>query len=138
LIRVLVADDHPVVREGLLQLLEQQNDIRVVAKARNGQEALVLLKRFEPDVTVLDWYMPELSGLEAARQILRERPGYPVVMFTLDDDVRRAAEAFRVGVRGFVVKADDNDQLVTAIRKVSAGGTFYTVAQFQGRCPVRR
>lgn len=124
MIRVLLADDHVLVREGLRALLARETDIQVVAEAGDGRKALLLAQETHPDVAVLDLSMPLLNGLEAVRQMVAwERPPR-VILLTVHAEDRYVLEALRVGVRGYVLKKQAAADLVRAIREVSGGG-FY-------------
>jgi NarL family two-component system response regulator LiaR len=121
LIRVLVADDHAVVRQGLRTFLELQEDIAVVADAADGRAALAAVAEHEPDVVLMDLVMPGLDGIEAIRRIASERPRTRVIALTsfLDDD--KVFPAVRAGAAGYVLKDIEPPELVQAIRTVHAG-----------------
>ena len=120
-IRVLVADDHAVVRQGLRTFLELQEDIEVVADAADGAAALRAVADHEPDVVLMDLVLPEVDGVEAIRRIAAERPGTRVIALTsfLDDD--KVFPAVRAGASGYLLKDVEPQQLVEAIRAVHAG-----------------
>jgi len=120
-IRVLVADDHPVVREGLVSLIDRQADMKVVAEAGNGREAVELHRSHHPDVTMMDLRMPELTGIEAIAAIRGETPEARIVCLTTfegDEDVYRALQA---GARGYLLKGFSRDVLLECIRSVHRG-----------------
>jgi len=125
-ISVLIADDHPVVREGLMTILKSQNDIRVVAEATNGEEALELCNQHSPDVLLLDLRMPKKDGLQVITELAARRRSKPriVVMTTYesDEDIRRALKA---GAKGYLVKGTDPQQIWESVRKVAAGGSSF-------------
>ncbi|RPH98975.1 MAG: DNA-binding response regulator [Zetaproteobacteria bacterium] len=124
MIRVLLADDHVLVREGLRALLAREPDIQVVAEAGDGREAIRMAQEARPDVVALDLSMPLLNGLDAARQIAAwERPP-KVILLTVHAEDRYVLEALRVGVRGYVLKKQAAADLVRAIREVSGGGVY--------------
>ena len=124
MIRVLLADDHALVREGLRALLARESDMHVVAEASDGREAVVLAKETRPDVVALDLSMPLLNGLDAGRQIVTwERPPR-VILLTAHTDDRYVVEAIRSGVHGYVLKKQAAADLVRAIREVAAGGVY--------------
>jgi two-component system response regulator NreC len=123
-IRVLLADDHAVVREGLRALLEREPDVRVVAEAADGREALRLAGETRPDVAALDFSMPLLNGLDAARELAARERGPRTILLTMHDDERYVLEAVRAGVRGYVVKKQAAADLVRAIREVAAGRVY--------------
>jgi two-component system, NarL family, response regulator LiaR len=123
-IRVLIADDHAVVRQGLRTFLELQDDIEVVADACDGEEAVTAALDGRPDVVLMDLVMPRVDGIEATRRILRERPATRVLALTsfLDDD--KVLPAVRAGAAGYLLKDVDPQQLVGAIRTVHGGGAL--------------
>jgi DNA-binding NarL/FixJ family response regulator len=122
--RVLIADDHGVVRSGLRMLIERQAGMAVVAEADDGVAAVSAAQRERPDVAVLDVAMPRMTGLQAAREIRAHLPGTGVVMLTMHDDERYVVEALDAGAAGYVLKRAADTDLVEAIRAVAAGGTF--------------
>jgi DNA-binding NarL/FixJ family response regulator len=122
-IRVLLADDHRIVRQGIRAILEREG-FEVVGEGTNGREAVTLAARLNPDVVVLDLMMPLLNGLEAAREILQQRPGTRVVLLTMHTEEHQIVAALRAGIRGYVVKTQAAEDLVYAIREV-AGGEIY-------------
>jgi DNA-binding NarL/FixJ family response regulator len=123
-IRILLADDHVIVREGLRALLAREADIQVVAEAGDGHEALRLAAETRPDVVAIDLSMPLLNGLEAARQIASQQRGPRTILLTMHADDHYVLEALRAGVRGYVLKKQAAVDLVRAIREV-AGGSVY-------------
>jgi two-component system, NarL family, response regulator LiaR len=120
-IRVLIADDHAVVRQGLRTFLELQDDIEVVGDAGDGEEAVDAALEGRPDVVLMDLVMPGLDGIEATRRILRERPATRVIALTsfLDDD--KVLPAVRAGAAGYLLKDVEPDELVRAIHTVNDG-----------------
>lgn len=122
-IKVLLADDHQIVRQGIRLLLEREG-LTVVAEASNGPDAVELARRHLPDVAVLDFVMPRLNGLDAAREILRRRPATGVVLLSMQTQEHQVAAAMRASIRGYVAKTQAADDLVHAIREVAAGRIF--------------
>lgn len=120
-IRVLLADDHAMVRDGLCRILEDTDDITVVGQADNGLTALSLAKETEPDVAVLDYTMPKLDGLAATQRILALLPKIKILILTVHDNVQFAVRILEAGAHGFLLKEEAADQLITAIRDVNAG-----------------
>lgn len=121
LIRVLCADDHPLVRKGIVAILSNEPDIELVAEAGNGRDAVELFKQHQPDVTLMDLRMPQLDGIGAVKLIRAEFPDAKIIALTSfdgDQDVYRALEA---GVRGYLLKELVHTEIVTAIRRVAAG-----------------
>jgi DNA-binding NarL/FixJ family response regulator len=120
-IRILIADDHEVVRIGLSALLDRQTGFRVVGQASSGDEAVRLARVLHPDVVVLDIRMPGGSGTDACRAITAEMPDTPVVMLTSYADEEALFEAISAGASGYVLKRIGSDELVSAVRTVAAG-----------------
>jgi len=122
-IKVIIADDHSLVRQGLRRYLEMAGDIDVVGEAANGFEVLKLMENGEgiPDVALLDIRMPEMDGLEAARRIRQVHPDVGVIMLTAYDDRQFVVEAVRAGARGYVLKARDAEHLIQTVRLVAGG-----------------
>jgi DNA-binding NarL/FixJ family response regulator len=127
-IRVLVADDHEIVRSGIRLLLERQPDMEVVAEAGDGIEALQAAQRERPDLCVLDVAMPRLTGLQAAREIKSHVPDTCVLMLSMHDDERYLFEALKAGASGYVLKREAAQDLVAAARAVRRGEPFLTNA----------
>jgi len=121
MIRVVVADDHSVVREGLAQLLSTAADVELVGAAANGSEAVDVVDRERPDVVLMDLSMPEVDGAEATRRILAADPTARVVVLTSFADDRHILEALQAGAIGYVLKHAEPDELLGAIRAAAAG-----------------
>lgn len=124
-IRVLLADDHTVVREALALLLKSQDDISVVAEATNGREACQKAKALKPDVVVLDLSMPEVSGLKAAEILRRDCPRVKVLALTMHEDESYLRELVRMNAAGHVLKRAASEELLRAIREVASGRTHF-------------
>jgi DNA-binding NarL/FixJ family response regulator len=124
MIRVAIADDHTIVREGLKQLLSLAGDLEVVAEAVDGHDALACVRRVDLDVLVLDMSMPGKSGVDLIRQIRTEKPRLRIVVLTMHQENQYAVRAIRAGASGYLTKDSASAQLVHAIRKVAAGGAF--------------
>ena len=124
-VRVLVADDHEVMRLGIRNLLELQPGWSICAEANNGREAVEKTLQFRPDVIIMDISMPVMNGLEAASLITRQHPQIPVILFSLhlSDDLYRHFNTD--GIRGAVAKGDAARDLVLAVQSVLSGGTFF-------------
>ena len=120
-IRVMVVDDHAVVRQGFKALLNKETDIEVVAEAANGLEAIRLARECHPDVIVLDMNIPEINGIEAARQILQETPAIKILILSMVLDKACVALALKTGATGYLLKDCSSDELLTAIHSVMAG-----------------
>lgn len=123
-IRVLLADDHALVRQGFRRILEDEKDIEVVGEAGGGAEAVTLDQQLEPDVVVLDMSMPEINGLHAAIEILRRRPDRPIMILSMFDDAQYVRNAVAAGVRGYILKNALETDLLQAVRTLASGGTF--------------
>ncbi len=123
-VRILIADDHEVVRIGLASLLDRQPGFSVVGEARSGEEAVRLARRTHPDVVVMDIRMPDGSGIDACRAITGELPATPVVMLTSYADSDALFAAIDAGASGYVLKRVDSTELVDAVRTVAAGGSL--------------
>jgi DNA-binding NarL/FixJ family response regulator len=126
--RLLVADDHGVVRGGLKLLLDRQPDMEVVAEAADGAEAVSEALRHRPDLCVLDVSMPKLTGLQATREIKAQAPDMHVLVLSMHDDERYLFEALKAGAGGYVLKTEADHDLVDAVRAVSRGEPFLTNA----------
>jgi len=114
-IRVLVTDDHPIVRAGLTSLLGAQADLEVVGQAADGKEALLLVDRLRPDVVVIDLSMPGLSGIETTRQIRRMEPQIAVVMLSMHDKEAYVLQALEAGAAAYVLKGAENSEIIRAV-----------------------
>jgi DNA-binding NarL/FixJ family response regulator len=122
-IQVLLADDHQIVRQGLKGLLEREG-FRIVGEAADGREALRIAEKEHPDVAILDLMMPQLNGLDAAREILRASHGTKAILLTMHTEEPFVLEALRAGVTGYVLKTQATADLVQAIREVSRGSIY--------------
>ncbi|HET9162513.1 MAG TPA: response regulator transcription factor [Solirubrobacterales bacterium] len=122
--RILIADDHGIVRSGLRLLLERQPDIEVIAEASDGAEARDIAVRERPDLAVLDLKMPKLTGLQATREIRAQSPETAVLILSMHDDQRYVAEALEAGAAGYVVKTQADTDLLAAIRAIERGEPF--------------
>jgi DNA-binding NarL/FixJ family response regulator len=124
MIRLVLVDDHALVRQGIRGLLELTPDLRVVGEAADGEEALSRVAELNPDVVLMDVRMPRMNGLEALRALRRTDPGRRVVLLTTFDEDSVVLEALRAGVQGFLLKDVTLDQLSDAIRRVASGETL--------------
>jgi DNA-binding NarL/FixJ family response regulator len=122
--KVLLADDHRIVREGLRSLLEAQEDMTVVGEADNGRLALEMAAEKEPDVVVMDVAMPQLNGIEATRRLMNDQPDTKVVALSMHSDRRYVSEALKAGASGYLLKDGAFEELVTAIRAVIANKVY--------------
>lgn len=128
MIRILLADDHAVMRRGLRALLEGHQDFSVVGEANDGREAVSLAESLKPDVVVMDLTMPNLNGTEAARQITSKFPHVAVIILSMHSDESYVLRALKAGARGYLVKESAEDDLINAIRTVSQGKAFFSPA----------
>jgi DNA-binding NarL/FixJ family response regulator len=124
MIRVVLADDHALVRDGLRAVLAQERDIEVVGEAADGRDALSVTERAKPDVAVVDLSMPLLNGLDVARHLAARDRGPRTILITMHAEDRYVLEALRAGVRGYVLKKQAAADLVRAIREVAAGRVY--------------
>lgn len=123
-IRILLADDHAVVRSGLRRLLEQRPGFEVVAEAESGEQAYQVFNEYQPDVAVMDLTMPGMGGLEAIRRILFRDPDARLLVFSMHENAAFASQALKAGARGYVAKTGASDELVTAIQEVARGRVY--------------
>jgi DNA-binding NarL/FixJ family response regulator len=125
-ITVLLAEDHIIVREGFRKMLEMEDDLKVVAEARDGRQAVLLAKKFQPDVVLMDIAMPLLNGLEATRQLLKILPKAKVLMLSAHSDDAYVQNATDSGAVGFLLKQTSAHEVCRAIREVHGGKTFFS------------
>jgi two-component system response regulator NreC len=125
-IRILIADDHTIIRSGLRLLLEQQSDFTVVAEANDGREAVELVARHKPAVAILDIGMPQLNGIEATRQILAAEPTTQVVILSMHADEGYVLRALKAGARAYILKNATESDLIRAVRTVADGKSFFS------------
>lgn len=126
MLRILIADDHEVARHGIRSLLEAHEGWEVCAEAKDGREAVEFASALNPDLILLDIGMPNLNGLEAARQILAASPELPILILTMHDSDQVVREVLRAGARGFLLKSDAGRELVAAVEALQLHRTFFT------------
>jgi two-component system response regulator NreC len=126
LIRIILADDHAAMRHGLRLVLEQEKDFEVAGEVSDGRAAVSLAETVKPDVAVLDITMPNLNGIEAARQITAKQPGVSIVVLSMHADESFVLRALKAGARGYVLKESAEGDLINAIRLVSEGKSFFS------------
>lgn len=126
LIKVLLADDHSIVRAGLRRIVEESGDMEVVAEADDGREAIQLVQKTKPDVAVVDISMPGLDGLEVISQLQAQQPKLPILVLTMHEEGQYIVRAVQAGAMGYITKQSAPEQLVKAIRKVHAGQRYLT------------
>src|SRR5438876_8905458 len=123
-IRVLLVDDHELVRQGVASMLAKADDLTIVGEAKTGREARERARKELPDIVLMDVRMPDMDGLEATRKIKEERPRTAVIMVTMHDNPTYLRDAVRAGAAGYLLKDVSRDELVDAVRQVSTGGAF--------------
>ena len=116
-IRLLIADDHALVRSGLRSMLQREPSIKIVGEARNGREAVELCRSLGPDLVLMDMRMPEMDGLEATRTIKHESPGIEVLMVTMHENRDYMLEAVKAGAAGYVLKDAPREELISAVQR---------------------
>jgi two-component system invasion response regulator UvrY len=127
MIRIFVADDHTIVREGLKQIIHQTKDLLVVGEARNAAETLEKIRRDPPDLLLLDISMPGRSGLDVLLEVKRDLPNLPVLILSLHPEDQYALRMLKAGASGYVTKESASEQLIEAIRKVADGGRYMSM-----------
>ena len=127
-LRILVAEDHPLFRKGMISLLSSVPEFEVVGEAATGEEAVVRAAQLQPDVILMDLQMPQVNGIEATRRILQESPSVRILVVTLFEDEDSVFMALRAGARGYVLKDADEEVVVHAIRAVGRGEAIFSPA----------
>jgi two-component system invasion response regulator UvrY len=123
-IRVMLTDDHAVVRSGIARLLERSDDITIIGEAESGEQGYQLYSELLPDVMVMDMSMPGIGGLEALRRIITRHPKAKVIMFSMHENVAFAVQAMTAGAIGYVAKSGEAQELVTAVKQVMSGKSY--------------
>lgn len=126
MIRIVLADDHALFRAGLCRLIEAEDDMQVVGEAGTGREAVSLFRKLKPDVAVLDFAMPDIDGLEAAKQILSQDKNARILIITMYDNEEYAIRFLQAGASGYIVKETSADVLPEALRRVAGGRVYMT------------
>ena len=124
MINVLIADDHPIVRRGLREIIDNESDMQVVAEAKNGFEVFNLVKKTKIDLAMLDISMPDRSGLDVMKQLKKEYPALPVLVLSVHSEEQYALRVLKGGGSGYLTKESAPNELVKAIRKVISGGKY--------------
>src|SRR5260370_2731710 len=124
--KILLADDHNVLRKGLRRILEEEPDLQVVGEAGNGREAVNLAHSLRPDIVVMDIAMPLMNGLEATRQILKRNSDMNVLILSMYSDENYVVQVLRAGARGYLLKDTAEEDLITAVRTVANGQPFFS------------
>ena len=128
MIRVVIADDHTIVREGLKQILRADPELAIAGEARDGAEVVECVRQLDFDVLLLDMSMPKKSGIELIKQIKNERPKLRILVLSMHEEQQYAVRAIKSGASGYLTKESAPAQLISAIRKVAAGGAFISAA----------
>jgi DNA-binding NarL/FixJ family response regulator len=123
-IRILLADDHEIVRQGLVHILQSQTDFEVVGQAANGRQAVDLAVQLRPDVIIMDVSMPDLNGIDATHQIRKEFPEARVIVLSMHHKRQFVLDMLREGAKGYILKSDISEQLIQGIQAVMAGGVY--------------
>ncbi len=123
-IRMILADDHKIIRKGLISLLKDQPDIEVVGEAEEGREAIYLARELQPDLIIMDVTMPGLNGMEATRQLISEMQGLNVIALSMHRESRFVVGMLEAGAKGYLLKDCDFDELIQAIKTVAGGRTY--------------
>jgi DNA-binding NarL/FixJ family response regulator len=123
-IRIILADDHKIIRDGLSSLLEQEDDIDVIAQAKDGHTTVELVRKLSPDMTIMDIGMPSLNGIEATRQIINEFPKIKVIALSMHSDKKFVTEMLKAGASGYLLKNCAFEELAEAIRTVMSGKVY--------------
>jgi two-component system, NarL family, response regulator NreC len=124
--KILVADDHKMLRRGLRRILEEQADLEVVGEAADGREAVELTGQLQPDVVVMDIAMPQMNGIEATRQIIQRHPKTSVVILSMYSDENYVVQVLRAGARGYLLKDSAEEELIDAVRAAHSGEPFFS------------
>lgn len=125
-IRILLADDHQMVREGIRSLLEKESDIEIVGEAEEGRKAVEHVRELQPDVVVMDITMPNLNGVDATRQIVTEFPQIKVIALSMHFSRIFVLNMLKAGALGYILKGDSSDELIEGVRTVSGGGAYFS------------
>lgn len=123
---IILVDDHEIFRNGLKALLESSGEYRIIAEASNGQELIKILENTKPDIILMDIRMPELNGVDTSEQVLKVNPELKILILSMFDDKRYYEKLIDIGVKGFILKDSNIDELVFAIEEILAGNSFFS------------
>ena len=126
MIQILITDDHPIVRQGLKQIISATSDITAAGEADTGQKALDMIRENDYDIVLLDISLPDISGFEVLKRLSSEKPELPVLILSIHSNEQYAIKAFKTGAAGYMIKTDSPEELTNAIRTISTGGTYIT------------
>ncbi|WP_372636678.1 response regulator [Fodinibius sp.] len=129
MIKIIIADDHPIIREGIQRIVDGENDFHVIAEAKDGYEVLELLEREVPDILILDITMPGKSGLEILKEINEMYPDLPVLILSVHSEERFAVRALKAGAYGYLTKSSISEELIKAIRKIATEKRKYITSE---------
>ncbi|WHE08445.1 response regulator transcription factor [Thermoanaerobacterium thermosaccharolyticum] len=124
MINILIADDHVLLRQGLKQIIELEEDMKVIYQASDGEEAYKIAKKISPDIILMDINMPNINGIKAAKMLKNDNPKNKIMFLTIYNDKEYLMEALKIGVEGYILKDADSDELIKAIRTISNGGVY--------------
>ena len=124
--RILLADDHQMVREGIRSLLEKESDIEIIGEAQEGREAVHLVWKLQPDVVLMDITMPNLNGVEATKQIISEYPNIKIIALSMHFSRIFVLNMLKAGALGYILKGDSSEELIEGVRTVSGGGAYFS------------
>ncbi len=127
-ITLLIVDDHEIFRNGIVELMNKEQGLDVIATASNGSEAIEMASKVNPDVIIMDISMPEVNGLEASERILKDNPTQKIILFSLYDNNEYICESLKLGVMGYILKDSPNKVFISAIKQVAEGMFFYSGA----------
>ena len=131
-IKIYIADDYPVLRDGIKAVFASQPDFSVVGEAGDGIEALEGIAKLKPDIVIMDITMPRLNGITATKRIAEEHPDIKVIILSMHTDIHNAIDAFRAGARGYVLKDSPPEDILDAVRKVSGGAKYASPVVAEG------
>lgn len=127
-LKILIADDHPIFRRGLCDVIQADVGLRLVGQASNGEEALKLVDELRPDIAILDIHMPKLTGLQAARKLVENKSGVKIVLLTMHEDEDLLSKALNLGIQAYVLKENAVEDLIAAVRSVADSKTFISAS----------
>ena len=128
MIKVIIVDDHPVVRRGLKQIIEDEPDMEVAGEAKNAEECFTLVRKMECSLVLLDVSLPDRNGFDVLKQLKYERPGLPVLILSVHSEDQYAVRFIKAGASGYLMKEGASEELIKAIRKVNAGGKYVSAS----------